>query len=1355
MKEKSRTPRTLSRKTPLKKPRPKTGKAADAAIPVFDESYRILFDTMSQGVIFRDHEGRILSANPAAERIFGRKFAELIGRTSTEVHEQALREDGSRLPAGSFPADVALRTGKPLIGFIMATLNPLDNEYRWISVDAIPIFRSGEQRPYLVYILFEDITERRRMTLELQKSHDHLEQDVRERTRELVDVNVELSAQIEVRKRTDAALRESEETFRRLAENAEDLIYRYRLWPERKFEYVSPSVTAMTGYTADEHYANPDLGLQIVHTDDRGKLADIAAGRIDPRQPLTLRWVRKDGRVIWTEQRNIPITDASGRVVALQGIARDITERVMTEEKLRESEKFLQTIIDTEPACVKMLAKDGSLLMMNRAGLDMIQAGSFDQVRGKSIYGLVLTEYRRKFAELTDSVFAGKSGTLAFEATGLKGRPIWLETRAVPLRDEGNAIIAALGITRDITEQKKAEESLKRSEALYHDLVETSQDLIWQCDAQGRYVYLNPAWEEVFGYTVEEMLGKRFADFQTPAQAERDGREFTRLMKGNQTKGYETVHLGKDGQQIHLVFNAKFVHDSAGKITGTRGTAYDDTDRKRIENAVREREFWIRESQRVAHLGSYVLDIPTGKWTSSEILDDIFGIGKGYDRSVSGWGGLIHPDDRERMSQYFAGIIAEKKQFKADYRIIRNNDGAERWVSGLGELVPDEKGIPVKMLGTIQDVTDRKLSERSLLASEQRYKQLLESVTSYIYSVTVESGRAVSTLHGPGCVAVTGYASDEYATDPFLWYRMVHEQDKQLVLKQTEELLAGKHPVPVEYRVRHKNGAFVWVRSTVVPHSGEQGRLTSYDGLITDITAQKRAEEFSRNILETVDEGFLVIDRDYTVLSVNKAYSRQAGMEPQDIVGRKCYEASHKISRPCYEQGEECAVRRAFETELPHTAIHTHHDAQGNHLSVETKAFPLRDDAGRVVAAIEIVNNITDKKRLEDQLRHSQKMEAVGLLAGGISHDFNNILTAIIGYGNLLKMKTPAEDPLRPYIEQILASSARAANLTQGLLSFSRKQVINPQPLDINAATRRFEKLLHQVIGEDVEFRTYFAPGEMSVLADSSQMEQILMNLATNARDAMPRGGTLTVQTESVVIGEAFRKEHGYGEPGSYACISICDTGDGMDQNIREHIFEPFFTTKEIGRGTGLGLAIVYGIMKQNNGYVLVDSEPGKGSCFHLYFPIIAASSGAAKEDEPPAPEEGRETILIAEDDATIRQLTRTMLSEFGYTVIEAADGEEAVNKFREHQDAIKLIILDVVMPKMNGKEAHDEIVAIMPDVKTLYISGYNADILRNKGITEEAQNIILKPVSPTDLLRTIRRILDNGGKAQKPVAGQ
>jgi len=379
-------------------------------------------------------------------------------------------------------------------------------------------------------------------------------------------------------------------------------------------------------------------------------------------------------------------------------------------------------------------------------------------------------------------------------------------------------------------------------------------------------------------------------------------------------------------------------------------------------------------------------------------------------------------------------------------------------------------------------------------------------------------------------------------------------------------------------------------------------------------------------------------------------------------------------------------------------------------------------------------------------------MEAVGLLAGGISHDFNNILTAIIGYGNLVKMKLPPDDPLHSYVEQILTSSARAANLTQSLLAFSRKQVINPRPMDLNEAIRRFEKLLHRLIGEDVDFQVNLAPGEMTVLADSSQVEQVLMNLATNARDAMPQGGTLTVRTETALVDEAFLKAHGFGKPGNYVRVTVRDTGSGMDAKTLARIFEPFFTTKELGRGTGLGLAIVYGIVKQNNGYVIVESAPGRGTSFLLYFPLIAALAEAAPAAEAQRADEGHEIILVAEDDMTIRQLTKTILGEFGYRVIEAVDGEDAVQKFRERTEDIKLVILDVVMPKKNGKEAHDLIAALDPAVKVLYISGYNAEVLRKKGIDDAAENFILKPVSPMDLLRAVRRILDSSeGKLTDP----
>ena len=415
---------------------------------------------------------------------------------------------------------------------------------------------------------------------------------------------------------------------------------------------------------------------------------------------------------------------------------------------------------------------------------------------------------------------------------------------------------------------------------------------------------------------------------------------------------------------------------------------------------------------------------------------------------------------------------------------------------------------------------------------------------------------------------------------------------------------------------------------------------------------------------------------------------------------------------------------------------------------VEIKSYPITDASGRVVSAIETINDVTEQRRLEDQLRQSQKMEAIGTLAGGIAHDFNNILTAIIGYGNLIKMKMTPDDRHRPSIDQILASADRAAHLTQGLLAFSRKQVIKPQPVDLNDVVRKVEKFLQRIIGEDISLSTQLSEKSLIAMADSTQIEQVLMNFATNARDAMPGGGALTISTQEMDIGDDFVAMHGFGEPGKYALIAVSDTGQGMDEQTRNKIFEPFFTTKEPGKGTGLGLAIVYGIIKQHNGNINVYSEQGRGSTFKIYLPLIVTSVVEATAEMATPPRGGKETILLAEDDREVRDLTVMILKDYGYRVIEAVDGQEALEKFAGRSREIDLLILDVIMPRKSGKEVYDAIKVEFPEISTLFISGYTADIIHKKGISEAGLDFISKPVSPFELLRKIREILDRKQRA-------
>lgn len=405
---------------------------------------------------------------------------------------------------------------------------------------------------------------------------------------------------------------------------------------------------------------------------------------------------------------------------------------------------------------------------------------------------------------------------------------------------------------------------------------------------------------------------------------------------------------------------------------------------------------------------------------------------------------------------------------------------------------------------------------------------------------------------------------------------------------------------------------------------------------------------------------------------------------------------------------------------------------------------------GKVLATQGIFRDVTERKRteeekarLEHQLRHAQKIEAVGTLTAGISHEFNNILTAIIGYGEFLQEGIDRDSPLRPYADMIQSSALRAASLTQGLLAYSRKQVLKPRPIRLNEIVKNVTKLLLRLIPANIELKSIVTNEDAIIMADPSQLEQVLMNLATNARDAMPHGGSLTIETGRVELGDAFISRHHYGKPGGYALISVSDTGIGMDEKTRARIFEPFFTTKEPGKGTGLGLAVVYGIIKQHNGYIIADSEPGKGTLFSLYLPLVKAE---AEETEPVSTlpvQRGIETILVAEDDTAVRELVQDALEKAGYRVIVAENGEDAVNRFKDNSSKVQFLLFDVIMPKKSGMMAYREIREMKPDIKVLFMSGYAPDLVSKEGDLEDGINVVSKPVSSKKLLNRIRELLD------------
>jgi signal transduction histidine kinase/CheY-like chemotaxis protein len=386
------------------------------------------------------------------------------------------------------------------------------------------------------------------------------------------------------------------------------------------------------------------------------------------------------------------------------------------------------------------------------------------------------------------------------------------------------------------------------------------------------------------------------------------------------------------------------------------------------------------------------------------------------------------------------------------------------------------------------------------------------------------------------------------------------------------------------------------------------------------------------------------------------------------------------------------------------------------------------------------------RKKLEQQLRQAQKMEAVGQLAGGIAHDFNNILSVVLGYGELLKDKLPSNDPAAAqYVNFIVSAAEKGANLTQSLLTFSRNQIITTKPVNLNEAVKDMVKLLDRVIGEVIQLKTVLYDSDLTVMADKSQIEQVLINICINARDAMPRGGRLTIETDEVAVDDEFAKMNLFEKKGRYALISLSDTGVGMDEKTKERIFDPFFTTKELGRGTGLGLFVVYGIIRQHNGYINVYSEPGKGSTFKIYFPLIEQLAEEQTMEVSEPARGGTETLLLAEDDKDVRDLVRHILEKRGYAVLEATNGKEALRLFRDNKDKVDLVILDVIMPILNGKEVHRELRKIAPGIKVVFISGYTADILSERELLETGLEVIQKPVSSPALLNKVRMALDRG----------
>jgi two-component system cell cycle sensor histidine kinase/response regulator CckA len=537
---------------------------------------------------------------------------------------------------------------------------------------------------------------------------------------------------------------------------------------------------------------------------------------------------------------------------------------------------------------------------------------------------------------------------------------------------------------------------------------------------------------------------------------------------------------------------------------------------------------------------------------------------------------------------------------------------------------------------------------------------------------------------------------------------------------------------------------------TALPIRGPDGRphevmimaqdLSDLDVLRRSETRYRQTEERLRTVVASAPVVLFALDRD-GIFTLSEGRGLDVlGLESGEVVGRSVYEQYRDVPE-IHEH-----VRRALAGEEFTSTV----DLGG--LAFETHYVPLRDNDGGVVGLIGVATDVTDHRRLEDQLRQSQKMEAVGRLAGGVAHDFNNLLTAILGSCELLLMRLAPEDPLRRYAEEIQKGGVRGSLLTRQLLAFGRRELLAPRILDVRGIVSEMDYMLKRLVGEDVDYVTRFGPRAASVWADQGHMEQVLMNLVVNARDAMPEGGRLTVEVSNVVLDAAYCQSHAGSNPGSYVLLAVSDTGCGMSPDVQARVFEPFFTTKERGRGTGLGLSTVYGIVSQWCGHIGLYSEARRGTSFKVYLPLAAESVGP-DEAAPPVLSagamHGSETILLVEDEETVRAIAREILELHGYAVIEARDGVEALVVAEAHPDPIHLVLTDVVMPRMSGGHLVERLLPLRPETKVLFMSGYPDDAVVRNGLLDARAEFVQKPFSLEGLVHRVREVLDQPSEGE------
>jgi PAS domain S-box-containing protein len=697
----------------------------------------------------------------------------------------------------------------------------------------------------------------------------------------------------------------------------------------------------------------------------------------------------------------------------------------------------------------------------------------------------------------------------------------------------------------------------------------------------------------------------------------------------------------------------------------------------------------------------------------------------------------MHPDDADRVRDSIEESARALSVWRAEFR-VRNPARGDIWVEGHSVPALESNG-DILWQGYVTDITERKSTAETLQAAETSLQLMIEGVSDHAIFMLDPTGRILT--WNKGAERIDGYSADEILGRNFSCLftpQAIAAGKPQLEL--AEAAANGKADVD-GWRVR-KNGSRFWANGTVAALYDDRRQVRGFAKVTRDLTAKRRNDELLRSVLDHTLDGIIGIDEQGIISMINRAGETIFGRSEAEVIGNNVrmlmptpYHAEHDSYLTNYLRTGEAKI------------IGIGREVRG--LRKDGSIFPIdlavtefRLDNQRFFVGI--VRDISERKTLETQLRQSQKMEAFGQLAGGVAHDFNNLLTVISGYSDILLTTLPPDDVNREMIDEIRRAGDRATSLTRQLLAFTRQQVLEPRIVDLNEILKDTESMLRRLIGEDVQFASVLREDISSVTVDPGQMEQVLLNLAVNARDAMPRGGKLTIETNEVDLLDEYVRQHPDARAGRFVMLAISDTGSGMTAEVKSRIFEPFFTTKG-GKGTGLGLAVVQGVVKQSGGAIEVYSEAGVGTTFKIYLPASSGERSMPVEPLLQRSPRGRETILLVEDEEGVRQLAVVALQRFGYQVLTAPSGKAALQFMAAHHDEVHLLVTDVVMPGMSGRQLAETLQETHSGLKVLFLSGYTDDAVVRHGVLQANVAFLQKPFTPASLARKVREVLDNG----------